>query len=247
LHPKTRFSLFFVSCLCLFLLSGVLLPTNLISSSPAEFSFISPFSSPLELVKFPLFQSFGLFVFWFCAIYFLFSDKTKNILTFLTATLVFFFIINAFVLPGEHGVLSETFVFSNEIKVFPQIKDVIIAFLVLTVITCLLLAIIKFNKTTIISSFYTIILLSMTVVSIFNVITIKKEFNKIAAHHTELESNELKPIFNFTKTGENVFIMFIDGAIGALVEEILMNPLLPLTNMKVLYIIQIQLVLTVIR
>lgn len=220
LHPKTRFSLFFVSCLCLFLLSGVLLPTNLISSSPAEFSFISPFSSPLELVKFPLFQSFGLFVFWFCAIYFLFSDKTKNILTFLTATLVFFFIINAFVLPGEHGVLSETFVFSNEIKGFPQIKDVIIAFLVLTVITCLLFAIIKFNKTTIISSFYTIILLSMTVVSIFNVITIKKEFNKIAAHHTELESNELKPIFNFTKTGENVFIMFIDGAIGALVEEI---------------------------
>ena len=60
----------------------------------------------------------------------------------------------------------------------------------------------------------------MTVVSIFNVNTIKKEFNKIAAHHTELESNELKPIFNFTKTGENVFIMFIDGAIGALVEEI---------------------------
>ena len=63
----TRNSLFLLSCLVLFILSGITIPSALISSSPVEFSNIGSHSTPFFLIK-NKFDWFNTFNSYFCFI-----------------------------------------------------------------------------------------------------------------------------------------------------------------------------------
>ena len=63
-NKKQRFLLFISSALGLTILTGLLLPSNLISSSAQEFSNIGNITNPNGFINAPFWQSFGIFIFW---------------------------------------------------------------------------------------------------------------------------------------------------------------------------------------
>jgi hypothetical protein len=61
------------------MMTGFFLPSILIGSSPQEFSFIDDYTTPLYFIANTAMQSFGLFLFWPFCLYFLFSQRIRNI------------------------------------------------------------------------------------------------------------------------------------------------------------------------
>jgi hypothetical protein len=67
--------IFILTAILIAVLTGLFIPSLLISASPQEFSFIDQYNTPLYFIFNTFLQSFGFFVFWLLCLYFLFSDK----------------------------------------------------------------------------------------------------------------------------------------------------------------------------
>ncbi|MDR2518288.1 MAG: YidC/Oxa1 family membrane protein insertase, partial [Spirochaetaceae bacterium] len=91
---------FLLALSALWALLGLFLPSQLIASSPQEFSFIDGYTTPLFFISAAALQSFGLFVFWPVCLYFLFSRTVKNCLSLFFLSLALIAAANAFLFPG---------------------------------------------------------------------------------------------------------------------------------------------------
>jgi YidC/Oxa1 family membrane protein insertase len=63
-EPFKSFAVFLLSVLLIWLLFGLFIPSQLVASSPQEFSFIDNYACPLFFIFNTALQVFGLFVFW---------------------------------------------------------------------------------------------------------------------------------------------------------------------------------------
>ena len=114
-HNKTRTTIYVLSCALLFILSGLTIPTSLISSSPIEFSGLGANPNPLGYIAVTLSQAAGFFLFWTLCIYFLFSKKIQTILCFFMAFLSLSALLNSFVFMLNYGDISATLTFLNAV------------------------------------------------------------------------------------------------------------------------------------
>ena len=139
---SNRFKLFIFSALGLCVLTGLVLPSNLISSSVQEFSNIENYTTPLNFIHAPFWQSVGLFVLWPICIYFLFNKKIQTLLATLFSIMLVCFAVNAFAFSGNYGSMDITLKFIGGIeaqsKVFIFINIVI--FLIIIVLIPLILS-----------------------------------------------------------------------------------------------------------
>ena len=100
------FQVFILSFLTLCFLTGLFIPSMLIISSPEEFSYIDNYTTPLFFIINSFSQCLGFFVLWPLALYFLFSSRTKYVLTCLGFFLCAASILNVFAFPGNYGLVS---------------------------------------------------------------------------------------------------------------------------------------------
>ena len=114
-HNKTRTTIYILSCALLFILTGLTIPTSLISSSPVEFSGIGSNPNPIGYVIIILMQSAGFFLFWPLCVYFLFSRKIQTVLTLFMAFLSVSALVNSFVFMLNYGDVSSTLIFLNAV------------------------------------------------------------------------------------------------------------------------------------
>jgi hypothetical protein len=70
----------FTSGAILFLLSGLVIPSSLLASSVAEFSFLERYTSPLPFIAQTMQQGFGFFIFWVFAIYIMGTKTLKQVM-----------------------------------------------------------------------------------------------------------------------------------------------------------------------
>ena len=124
-----RNKLVFMSCFIISLLSGIFIPTSLISSSPQEFSY------PFYLIINNLSMSLGLFLFYPLFMYLLFSEKIKNYLSLLLIFLVFIILINTFATTGDYVNINSDFIFDDSKLLLASLKDILlmILFIVLSI------------------------------------------------------------------------------------------------------------------
>ena len=131
-NKSNRFKLFIFSAIGISVLTGLVLPSNLISSSVQEFSNVEYFTSPTNFLHAPFWQSIGLFIFWPLCIYFLFSKKIQTLFSALFSIILISAAVNAFAFSGNYGSMDITLKFIGGIEA--QSKIFILINLIITLL-----------------------------------------------------------------------------------------------------------------
>ncbi|TXJ21581.1 hypothetical protein EPJ79_10810 [Brachyspira aalborgi] len=197
------------SCLVISVLSGLFISSSLIGNSPTEFK------SPFDLIINDLSMSLGLFLFYPLFIYVLFSENIKNYLTLLLIFVASFVLVNTFIMKGNYININADFVFDNTDLLKASLKEILLTIILAVVLISIIILIIKKNKAIFLINIYSIVLLVLISISIFDISKIIKEHNKLSDSQIESDKPSTTKIFNISKTGENVFVFVLDRAINS--------------------------------
>jgi len=210
--PNENLIILIFSLLILWITTGIFLPSMLIGSSPQEFSFIDDIKSPVFFIFYASVQSLGLFVFWPLMIYFLFSEKIKNIISMLMVIVSFSALCNMFIFPGNYGLISSYLVFTGTVT--HDLREISINIFALLVIFILLFFIYIQGGKKILSFLVITFFIALVPFSVKNLSFINAEFKKLSQYYTPEQKNEesISPIVHFTKTGKNVLVIMLDMA-----------------------------------
>ncbi len=215
--------LFFLSCIGLALFSGFLLPSEVLSTSPMEFSFLGKTDSPLSYIFYASSFYAGLFVFWPCVIYRLFGERTKRALDLVFPFLLFAAILNAYVFKSNYGNFSVFFRLDNEYLLknysvfFTLVPVIAAAAIIALLILCGRLGLKKYARAA-----ASCLCLAALMLGIKDVLFIRKEFDAYALERNsgndsreENYSSKIEPIYHLSKTQPNVVVLFLDRAISS--------------------------------
>ncbi len=214
---KQRNRLFIFSALLLFLLNGVVVPANLIVSSPIEFSFVGIVENPLSYVANTATIFFGLWVVWASFIYVVANKKMKAIISFLLSCFALIALVNLFVFKGDYGLVSRLLEFD-----MPHLLDAdrlytVAPFVILLVMMIISLILLHLRKAHYLTTLLTIITLASGVSGLVSCTTIQREFkahkkNVMEAEALSGDSSGVEPFFHLSKEGKNVVFLFLDKA-----------------------------------
>lgn len=224
-NDSNRLKLFLFSSIGITVLTGLVLPTNLISSSVQEFSNIENYTSPTNFLHAPFWQCLGLFLFWPTCIYFLFNKKVQTLISLLFSILLVSFAVNAFAFPGNYGSMDITLKFIGGIqseKKFFILLNLFINILIIVIVPVIL----SLKKRKVFISLLLITSLTFSVIGIINCIKIKKEYNQFEnmkkLSETKSDDNFSK-VLNLSKNQKNVIIIMQDRAESSYFNHIVEN------------------------
>lgn len=224
-NDRNRLGLFMLACSAFLLLVGIVIPTSLVSSSVAEFSYIEPYDNPLSLVKFPFFQTLGITA-WLVAIYFLFSKKVQAAMTFIMVFGVVWALVNTYAFPGNYGtvLVGNGIEFESGLKIKNELAKFPVDMAVFAAVAAVLVPVSCLKKEKYIKSLTVVLVLSLTAFSGYNIFKINSEFHRleaiVASGENSRNEDSLKPVFHFSRTGKNVIVMMLDRGISTFVPEI---------------------------
>lgn len=216
---KDRRIIFFLSCSVFLLLAGIIIPSSLICSSVQEFSFIEPFKNPVELLRFPFMQALGI-VAWFIALYFLFSNKTQTVFSFLFFVGMILALIDVYLFSGNYGtvLIDNGLVFENGINIRKELIKIPLDACVFFIIVGVSFFIVYKGKIAIIKNLFAITVMTLIVFFGFNFFKINSDFSKYEKiNMTEKDGTEgvLKPVYHLSRTEKNVVVIMLDRAINS--------------------------------
>ena len=216
---KSRTNFFFMASASLFFLTGLIIPSLLMVSSPSEYSYIDSYTSPFYFLRHTALQALGLFVFWPSCIYFLFSAKVQSAIVFVFIYGLLAGIINAFAFQGNYGIISPELVFSEHRSFFPSVTEFSVNMIVLLLVFATVLFVFRKRLFVILKSSLTIISLFMILATAVNSISIFRGFKTTIRQEEQLSS--IKPIIHLSRTGTNVIVFMLDRAAGYLIPDLL--------------------------
>ncbi len=217
-EKKERGSLFFLSCVLLALLFGLLIPSALIGNSPSEFAGIGSHPNPLWHIANTALQAAAIFLFWFPCVYLLFNKKVQALMAAATVFLACAALINAFPFMLRYGDISPSlgFLAAADFKSISPISA--LNLLALLAAAALLLLLLKFKKA--MTSILAILIITCATVTVFNGVAIQKECKAYAlAEQSQKKGAELSPIFRLSKNHPNVILIMLDRAQAQFVQE----------------------------
>lgn len=215
---KSKFILFAFSSIGLCILNGLVLPSQLITSSVQEFSNIENYSTPNAFLNSSFWMSFGLFVFWPTCIYFLFKKRLQTLIAFLFSSVFLGAIVNSFIFNGNYGSMDVTLRFIDGF-VNPSKLFMLLNILVLAVVFTLIIFIIKIKLVKFLNFAFLATVLVLIMLSFINTGKITNEYKAFSDSHTQYTSQTAK--FSLSKTQPNIIIFMLDRFESAFVEPIL--------------------------
>jgi YidC/Oxa1 family membrane protein insertase len=213
-HPlpmKDASFLYFSSTIVLVALVGALVPSQVISES------VSDFEKPLDFLLRTFFQSAGFFLLVPALVWSFASNSVRTLFSTLFAAVALCALVCLFGLSASYGVMTNSFKIEDPsliVNAFPlwvNLAVVLGAF----VAPC---AFLYFKRQKVLASIYNAVTLTLLAMCIINVNATVRETRELTARieaADETPHTSFAPVFPFTKTGENTFIMFLDRAIGA--------------------------------
>lgn len=216
---KIRHSIFFISALILFVLTGLVIPSTLISSSPIEFAELGLHDNPVYFIINTSKQALGIFIFWALCIYFLFNKKIQTVFSVGLCITAFAAVLNTYAFMLSYGDISNTlkFLATNDFKTVSLISLVNLS--AIAIIFAAVIFGIKFLKGKIIYYTSCIIALSLSVLSVLNISSISTQFSDYKKNFSENNATSIEPIFHLSKNHENVVLIMLDMAQGQFVTE----------------------------
>lgn len=208
-----------LSGLALFMLLGIVVPSNAIASSPTEFVSLSSVSdgvgySPLNIVRYTGFVFFGIFVFWPLLMYFLMSNNktARGTLSVCMTLLCVCVLFNVFVFKSNYGNIDSRFFLDFPENLLKQgIINTVGPIVVLVLFFLLIKRLMRMGKTNIINCMLLVVLSAEIVLGIKNTVFIK-EVIQSQPGLTKKQESPITPIYHLSKTGKNVVVLFFDRA-----------------------------------
>ena len=217
--PNNTFFIFLFSFSALFIITGLYLPSNLIVSSPQEFSFIEGYTTPLFFIGNTFLQSFSFFILWPLLLYFLLKKYQKQF-SLLASILLFCSIVNIFFFPGNYGLISVEMVYDG--NVYHTFKESIINILILFIPILLVFFLYSIKKEKILCTIIMLCIVSTIFISFINILTINKEYKNMSRlkNNDSWTITEIKPVFELSKNGKNTVIIILDRAVSLFIPYI---------------------------
>ncbi|MFA5577362.1 MAG: membrane protein insertase YidC [Bacilli bacterium] len=221
MKTKTKNKLFSLSVISLFLIGGVVIPINLISSSPIEFSFIENVAHPLTYLIHTGSVFFGLMVVWPIIIYFISSNKVKTLLSLLMPIVVFTSVINTFIFAGSYGDIDSFLIFENSFLLNPNILQTIVPIIIFSLVILIIILFTIKNAQQILANLLIIVIITSLFSSTVAYFRVNKEFNayskiiNLDKASSDNFNNPIKPLINLSSEAKNVVVIFLDRAISS--------------------------------
>lgn len=225
-QPKTRvpsFRMYFCGCLFLTLLTGLLIPSAIISSSPVEFVDFADFHLPgIHLVNATLLAA-GMFLVWFGLLYYLSSPKARWFLGIIVWVLSGMAVVNYMIFNDYNGSISNELVFTRlqDFEVWPVILNLIVL-IVLAVALCFVYN--KFKR--VVQTVYIALFAAVIGMSGMNIVKINAAEDDIYSAREQNEQSQKKieqdqgKYIHLSKNGKNVVVLMMDRAASVFIPYI---------------------------
>src|SRR5574344_257506 len=222
-HDGYRNALFILSVAVFTILTGFVTPSNVIVSSPQEFSFIDSYTTPLFFVQNSFLQAGGAFFVWPIAIYFLFPKRVQSFISALFAMCAFAAMVNAFLFPGSYGFISPLLIFENDNGFNVSAGHMILNNAAMFIILAGVIVLLYYKQLRTLVYVMMLCTAGLAGLGVKNSIDISREFNKLAAVYSPKKDEGIDPVFHLSRKGKNVFVIMLDRAINgytpAIMEE----------------------------
>ena len=209
-------AIFILGALLLSVLTGLLIPSNVIKSSTDEFIDILEYTNPSIYIVYALLISLGLFVIWVGIYYYLSDSKVRRIFSACVWVFCGVAIVDHMFFGTRLGVLTPNLQYETGL-VFSK-KEYLINAAVVLAVMALFYFVFRYQKG-IVRLVLVAGLLALTAVGIMNVQAINKEYHKVAASAKE-SAEELAKI-PLSRNGQNVIVFMLDRAMGSQVPYIM--------------------------
>lgn len=201
-------ALFFSGAVLMALLTGLVIPSNVVNSSPLEFIVVSHPVNPGNYMISTMLLSIGTWVIWCGIFYLLMNEKSraifcKAIWAFSGASLVNYILFNK-----KAGILTSTLNYENPLT-FDLKEHLLNAFIMIALTMFLWFFCFRFKKAT--KSILVIAVLTSALFGCINLFYISKSYTGYIKNETS--SGEL-PNFTLSTQGKNVVVLMLDRAIS---------------------------------
>lgn len=206
----------FISCtLFLTFFTGAVIPSNVIVSSPFEFSFYNYDFNPVWFVVSATILAAGTFVLWCGIFYRLSTDKVKKIIEFAVIIICFSAAVNYFLFGKHLGDLTNNLTFDGGLK-YSFAEIAINSFVAIIVVILMFLLIPFFNKhKKQLTSLVLICSFAFVLLGTINTVNINSQ---LSASENNRPTKEFA--IPLSKTKRNVVVIMLDRAIGGYVPYI---------------------------
>ena len=201
-------------CVFLTILLGILIPSAIVSASPAEFVELDDFRSPLRYLLPSALLAAGTFLIW-CVIFFrLSSGKGRKRFTLAAVILSVVSVVNYMFFGTEYGNLSALLKYDNPPSVL--LSDTLLNLGIILLAACIVVLIWK-KKPEILKAVCIAGCIGLAVMSAGNIRKINSSFAELEV----LTAKEReKPSFSLSRTGRNVVVIMLDRCISGFVPYI---------------------------
>lgn len=212
--------MWFASAVCLTVIFGMLIPMSVISASPVEFVTVYNYINPLFYVASTASIAAGYFLLWGGAVIYFFGNKVvKEIQAYIVFILAGASLMNYMLFGRNFGTLSNELEFTEQ----PSYTSIQMAvnILALAVMLVILTCIYRWKKRLALS-LAAIVILSGTVLTVYNTVKVKGELSQIAAvqrgvDYAGITEDNAEKILRLSRNGKNVVVILLDRAISGYV------------------------------
>ncbi|MBP5403027.1 MAG: YidC/Oxa1 family membrane protein insertase [Treponema sp.] len=207
---------FILPALLLTVITGILIPSSVISSSPSEFVDLADYRNPLLYLVNSTCYSSGFFLLWGGVIYYVISRKAREVFSLILWILCGIFLVDYMFFTNNLGTLSPLLIYDK--REFFNGTQKVINTLILLGLTGVLAVIFRFKKIT--KAVCLVLIMSTSVVSIYQIYTAQTSLNDMAYMKEMSVNSSKKKLYKLSKTGKNVILIMLDRAISGYVPYI---------------------------
>lgn len=213
--PVVSYAEFIPVGLALFALTGLCIPSSVLSSSASEFIETATGSFQSYLLTYPLTVYAGLFLVW-TSIYYYFSGRQgRRVLFALLLVLLGTGLVNYFAFDVKPSFYYADLSFDGEL---PISQRAIVLNIISAVAVTVLLFLLWLKQKTLLRNLSVILALSLLFLGGYHALKIPqalKTVSKEADQTVQAETEDMSGILSLSRTGKNVIILMLDRAIGA--------------------------------
>ena len=206
---ETDGKLFLLGGIYMTVLTGILIPSAVIKSSPQEFVDIYHFLNPIWFVVSAACIATGLFIVWFMVFYGLLDKKIKSILNVVMCAVCFVSTVDYMFFGKNNVILDSALAYTEEFKTPGKLILINLAVIIAVAAASVALTLLLGKKLRVFIIAGTLAILGM---SVLNCNAIQKEIKGVKSA-IEAVNNE-KPTFNLSKNGKNVIVFMLDRGIN---------------------------------
>ncbi len=202
---------FLLCTVFLSLLTGLLIPSSVIGTSPEEFLSVTMFVHPRVYIINSFLLSFGFFVIWLNVFYLMANKNTKVIFNlFMWIFCVVGFVNYIFFNNNNLGNITNILVYDN-LPTFTNIEY--LTNIVVTLILAVALIVLMKYKPSLTTTILTVSILAISIMSTVNIVKINTGVADVLKRTESYSNND--QILPLSKDGKNVVVFMLDRAISS--------------------------------